>query len=150
MPLSPSSGQPAGRARLRPPSRHLLLRYTFHALSYLVDVSRRAADGWVLFRAESLHQAGSYPAAMAGFASGTGLEHHVGLQLDAVVGLALAAGVIGSGSVLPGLDRWREKIATMNLRVAVEAGRVAGLALLLVASAMLMAGTYNPFIYFRF
>ena len=50
-----------------------------------------------------------------------------------------------------GVGRWREKIATMNLRVAVEAGRVAGLALLLVASAMLMAaGTYNPFIYFRF
>jgi len=37
------------------------------------------------------------------------------------------------------------------VRALVEAGRLAGLVFLLVASAMLMAaGTYNPFIYFRF
>jgi len=107
--------------------------------------------GWVFFRAESLPQAGRYLAAMAGFASGTGLEHHVGLQLNAVVALALTAGIIGSAPILPRLGQWREDIATINLRVAVEAGRLAGLALLLVASAMQMAaGTYNPFIYFRF
>jgi len=107
--------------------------------------------GWVFFRAESLHQAGGYLLAMAGFASGSGLEQHVGLQLNTVIALALIAGVIGSAPVLPGLGRWREGIDTVNLRVFVEAGRVTGLALLLVASAMLMAaGTYNPFIYFRF
>ena len=107
--------------------------------------------GWVFFRAESLHQAAGYLGAMSGFANGSGLEQHVGLQLNAVVALALAAGVTGSAPVLPRLARWREGISVLNLRLVVEAGRVAGLVLLLVASAMLMAaGTYNPFIYFRF
>ncbi|HEY4908542.1 MAG TPA: MBOAT family O-acyltransferase, partial [Methylomirabilota bacterium] len=107
--------------------------------------------GWVFFRAESLHQAGGYLAAMAGFATGSGLEQHVGLQLNAIVALALAAGVLGSAPLLPRLARWRRDIATMEVRVLVEAGRLAGLAVLFVASAMLMAaGTYNPFIYFRF
>ena len=130
----------AGRwlERLWAPARHA---YTMLAV----------VVGWVFFRAESLPQAGRYLAAMAGFASGTGLEHHVGLQLNAVVALALTAGIIGSAPILPRLGQWREDIATINLRVAVEAGRLAGLALLLVASAMQMAaGTYNPFIYFRF
>jgi len=107
--------------------------------------------GWVFFRAESLGQAGAYLAAMAGFASGSGLEQHAGLHLNAVVVLALVAGTIGSAPFLPRLGQWRESIGPVNLRLLVEAGRLAGLVLLLVASAMLMAaGTYNPFIYFRF
>jgi alginate O-acetyltransferase complex protein AlgI len=107
--------------------------------------------GWVFFRAESLRQAGGYLAAMAGFATGSGLEQHVGLQLNAIVALALAAGALGSAPLLPRLARWRRDIATMEVRALVEAGRLAGLAVLFVASAMLMAaGTYNPFIYFRF
>jgi alginate O-acetyltransferase complex protein AlgI len=107
--------------------------------------------GWVFFRAESLRQAGGYLSAMAGFASGSGLEQHVGLQLNAIVALALAAGALGSAPLLPRLARWRSDIATVKTRVLVEAGRLAGLAVLFVASAMLMAaGTYNPFIYFRF
>jgi alginate O-acetyltransferase complex protein AlgI len=107
--------------------------------------------GWVFFRAESLHQAAGYLAAMSGFAAGSGLEQHVGLQLNTVVALALAAGVTGSAPVLPRLGRWSEGISALNLRLVVEVGRIAGLVLLLVASAMLMAaGTYNPFIYFRF
>jgi alginate O-acetyltransferase complex protein AlgI len=107
--------------------------------------------GWVFFRAETLRQAGSFLAAMAGFASGSGLEQHVGLHVNAIVALALAAGVLGSAPLLPRLARWRKDIATIEGRALVEAGRLAGLAFLLVASAMLMAaGTYNPFIYFRF
>ena len=107
--------------------------------------------GWVFFRAETLRQAGSFLSAMAGFASGSGLQQHVGLYLNAIVALALAAGVLGSAPLLPRLTRWRGGIATMQVRALVEAGRLAGLVFLLVASAMLMAaGTYNPFIYFRF
>jgi alginate O-acetyltransferase complex protein AlgI len=88
---------------------------------------------------------------MVGFASGSGLEQHVGLHLNAMVAVALAAGVLGSTPLLPRLARWRGGIATMQVRALVEAGRLAGLVFLLVASAMLMAaGTYNPFIYFRF
>jgi len=130
----------AGRwlERLWAPARHA---YTILAVMV----------GWVVFRAESLHQAEGYLAAMSGFASGLGLEQHVGLQLNAVVALALVAGVTGSVPVLPRFARWREGISALHLRLVVEVGRVAGLVLLLIASAMLMAaGTYNPFIYFRF
>jgi len=59
--------------------------------------------GWVFFRSETLQQAGSFLSAMAGFASGSGLEQHVGLHLNAMVAVALAAGVLGSAPLLPWL-----------------------------------------------
>jgi alginate O-acetyltransferase complex protein AlgI len=83
--------------------------------------------------------------------TGTGVEYHVGLYWNAELALLVAAGIVGSTPLLPRLARWRSGVTALPARALVEAGRLAGLAFLLVASAMLMAaGTYNPFIYFRF
>jgi alginate O-acetyltransferase complex protein AlgI len=114
--------------------------------------------GWILFRADNLHHALAFLGAMAGLGPGAGLAYHPAVYLDKQVALALIAGVVGSTPVLPMLMRLRgEYLAPVSgpLRIALRNGlavtELASLSLLLLTSAMfLAAGTYNPFIYFRF
>jgi alginate O-acetyltransferase complex protein AlgI len=114
--------------------------------------------GWVIFRAETLSQAGAFLAAMAGQASGTGTEWYLEMYLDPVFAMAFAAGLVGSVPWLPALVRaWRAAVARSQggRRTALDAlGQLAALAALVavgLASAMqLSIATHNPFIYFRF
>ncbi len=116
------------------------------------------AVGWVLFRAETVPNALTFLRAMAGMGRGTGLVYHTGLYLDSQLVLALLAGVIGSAPLLPLLARVRGRVLTASdgfvastLRLGVAFAEVVTLSVLLLSSAMLLAaGTYNPFIYFRF
>lgn len=117
------------------------------------------AAGWVFFRADNLHHALCYLRAMAGLGSGTGEEYHLGLYYSGGLALVLAAGVVGSTPWLPLVGGWcsrRAAQARSAWRAAAwEAGlglaRNAALVLVLSASAaMMLASTYNPFIYFRF
>ncbi len=124
-----------------------------HAYALLVVLT-----GWVLFRAETLSQAGAFLAAMAGFSHGGGLEYHPSLYLNAKLVAAFTVAVIGATPLLPALSRWCENCLQrlhnywkLAAEVLLTGGRVMALALLLVLCAMQMAaGTYNPFIYFRF
>jgi alginate O-acetyltransferase complex protein AlgI len=113
---------------------------------------------WVLFRSDTLWQAIAMLAALAGFGHGSGLEYHVGLYLDAELVMALAVGVIASTPVLPAAVRaLRSRRGALELAqrrgfdalaAAAEAG---SLVLVFLASLSWMAaGTYNPFLYFRF
>jgi alginate O-acetyltransferase complex protein AlgI len=107
--------------------------------------------GWVLFRSARLGDAGRFLTAMAGLGTGSGIEYHAGLYLNPELILILSVGIIGSTPILPALARWRERLERAGPGLAVEAARLAGLGAILWGSAMLMAaGTYNPFIYFRF
>jgi len=105
--------------------------------------------GWVVFRADDLSRAAGYLQAMFGGAAGSGTIEHVGLYLTRDVAFWLLVGVVGS---TPAASRWAAR-----LQGSAEAEAVGvvfaplGLALLFVASAAaLAAGSYNPFIYFRF
>ena len=113
--------------------------------------------GWVLFRAESLGQAGAFLRAMAGGGARSAVDG-VGYYLDPGVALAIAVGVVGSTPWLPAAAaawaRWRERAtrgvpllgqAATDLAAHVALAGVFVLSILRVAS-----GTYNPFIYFRF
>jgi alginate O-acetyltransferase complex protein AlgI len=113
---------------------------------------------WVFFRSDTLWQATAMLAALAGFGHGSGLEYHVGLYLDAELVMALAVGVIASTPVLPAAVRaLRSRRGALELAqrrgfdalaAAAEAG---SLVLVFLASLSWMAaGTYNPFLYFRF
>jgi len=61
---------------------------------------------------------------------------------------------------LPAFSRWRERLVARRLArgqgaglfdLGLELSSIAGLVAVFVASAMMLsAGTYNPFIYFRF
>jgi alginate O-acetyltransferase complex protein AlgI len=112
--------------------------------------------GWVFFRADDLPHAATYLAAMAGMGAASTREFHVGLWLDSGLSLVLIAGSIGS-LPWPAWARERRLLAEAGagwsaaVQGAVSTARLAVVALLLLASASsMLAGTHNPFIYFRF
>jgi alginate O-acetyltransferase complex protein AlgI len=114
--------------------------------------------GWVFFRAESLPEALDYLAALSGLGPRAGPEHHLLIYLTPDVALALAVAALGATPVVPRVERWtRGALARAQGRPAVLWRGAVGvtdaalLGLVLVVSATdLVAGSYNPFIYFRF
>jgi alginate O-acetyltransferase complex protein AlgI len=124
--------------RWLPPFRHL----------YLLLV---VTVGWVFFRAESSSHAIAFLRAMVGLGQGAGVEYHPALYMNTALALATVAGIVGSMPVGPALRAWRERGTPTLFAWTTEA---AGLALLtitfLVSCMALAAGTYNPFIYYRF
>ncbi len=112
------------------------------------------AVGWVIFRSPDMGYAVTYLKAMSGFGAPAG-AYEVGLYLDPVTVWALVAGVIGSMPWLPRLvarvECWAESGARLRLRLVLElTGHLALAAIFLLSAMELSAGTYNPFIYFRF
>jgi len=110
--------------------------------------------GWVFFRAPDLSYALSYLGAMAGLQPGAPLAWHVDLWLDPVLVAALLAGIIGSVPWVPVLAAWHADLESRGRRalgITLELGATAALAIVFFASTLeLAAGSYNPFIYFRF
>ncbi len=123
--------------------------------AYLVVV---VMAGWVIFRMDSLAEAGGVLRAMCGLGDGGGVRYHVGLFLNAEVALSLALAAVFStplpGRLLGALDAVEDRLedrwggfAPAPIRVA----RVAGCCLLLTLCLGFVAQkSYNPFIYFRF
>jgi len=109
--------------------------------------------GWVLFRSETFDAALVHLTAMAGGGAATTV-FPVELFLDPLVLTVIAAGVIGSIPLWPAVGVWRERLVqrgALRLDAGLELARVGLLAVLLLFSLMqLSAGTYSPFIYFRF
>jgi alginate O-acetyltransferase complex protein AlgI len=110
--------------------------------------------GWVFFRAADLTQALAYLRSMCWMQPGKPDWHHVGLYFDSVLVLALVAGIIGSMPWLPKVAAWHERKLQEGrsaLGLGLELVGLVLLGLVFFSSALeLSAGTYNPFIYFRF
>jgi len=109
--------------------------------------------GWVLFRCETLTQAVGYYAALAGGAAGDPARHPVAEYLDPFVLATLVAGVVFATPLARAIGRRRDHLAAAGGIVgggalAVDVAWLA--AVFVIATAFLAAGTYNPFIYFRF
>jgi len=122
--------------------RHASLRHAYTLVVVLV--------GWVFFRAESLGHAIGYLTAMAGLQEG-GLAFPFLLHWNTALALGLLAGVLGSMPIVPLIVRWRERQTRRLIGVAYEGSALVLLAVLFFAVALeLAAGSYNPFIYFRF
>jgi len=106
--------------------------------------------GWVFFRSENFSLACSYLKAMAGFGQGDGTLQHASQYFNTLVGGALLAGIVGSLPVaiaIRKLDEGKSPVVENIFALA----RTAMLGLMFILCAMqLAAGTYNPFIYFRF
>ena len=103
--------------------------------------------GWVFFRAQHLSQALAYLGSMAGLNAGNAASWHLDLFLDPPVVLAIAAGVVGSA---PWMRRFAEQRGA-RAGAGIELAKLGGLAAVFILSAIeLGAGSYNPFIYFRF
>ncbi len=114
--------------------------------------------GWVFFRSETLSQAMAYLATMFGLSTHGVPPHPIQLYLTSETLLVLCMGIIGAtpiclrfGEKLVQGDLTLEKV-TYPLRwrlVNMHESLFLGVILLLCA-IKLSAGTYNPFIYFRF
>lgn len=109
--------------------------------------------GWVFFRSEDVFSALTYLKAMAGFGQGTGIEYHVSLYLTGELALVLVMAVLGAmplKSSLSGLNLadLRPVAQFSHVLPAINIGCLA--LVFLVSMSYLAAGTYNPFIYFRF
>jgi len=106
---------------------------------------------WVFFRASTLSHAWSFLAAMVGLSPASGIEHPLGLYADTLTLLALTAGAIGSMPIVPALGRRLAAAPGLSVEIGASAFKLAAMASILLTSVMLLAaGTYNPFIYFRF
>jgi len=101
--------------------------------------------GWVLFRCETLAQALDFYAALCGRAAGDPSARPLAQLVDPLVATTLLAGVVGSTPVARVVATLRER-GTAGL--VVDFAWLAAVGTL--AAAGLAAGTYNPFIYFRF
>ena len=108
--------------------------------------------GWVLFRCETLTHALTFYGALGGHAAGDPALHPVAEHLDPLIAATLAAAVIGATPVMRQLGRWRDAHAVGRVQGALlltaDGAWLAAVALM--ECAWLAAGTYNPFIYFRF
>jgi len=117
--------------------------------------------GWVLFRAETLPQAFAFLKAMVGIegtATGAGAWYRPEMYVNAQVWIAIIAGVIGSAPIWPRIGQWTDYFVHSlrgRAQVACEASIlaiafVALTSVLVIAGLLVAAGTYSPFIYFRF
>ncbi len=112
--------------------------------------------GWVFFRADTLDHAWTFLKTMAGAGQPSHLAPHILQFLTPEIVTALLIGCIAATPVLgrlvrTGLDAVRSAAGGRVLVGTGEALYLAGLfGLFALAVMSLAAGTYNPFIYFRF
>ncbi len=106
---------------------------------------------WVLFRANTLTDATHYLTTMFGFSEQPPAPQPVALYLDAERVVALAVGMVGSAPLVPAVRTWLRQAGSPGMRAGANVVEMTLLTCLLLLSATLLAaGTYNPFIYFRF
>jgi alginate O-acetyltransferase complex protein AlgI len=109
--------------------------------------------GWVFFRAETLTDALHYLQAMVGLGGRDRAPLTIlAMHFSPDVQLALLAGVASSFPWLKDLGTRLDSMPLSDLKRALLDNTInAGLLLMfVVALTQLAAGTYNPFIYFRF
>jgi alginate O-acetyltransferase complex protein AlgI len=109
--------------------------------------------GWVLFRSSTLARAGGFYGALLGLGHGDPVLRPLREFLDPLVATTLIIAMIGATPIARHLGTWRERLAEASPRAGalVLTADTAWLVVVLVtATAFLAAGTYNPFIYFRF
>ena len=130
-------GLGAALKQLWPPLRHAYL-----LLAVMI--------GWVFFRADSLLRALVYLRALAGLGPALPTAFAPSYYLTPELVLALIAGVIGSMPVGLAFDRWRDRLPETPGWI-VDLTALAAFFLILAASMLqVAAGSYSPFIYFRF
>lgn len=130
----------AGIERLPRPLQHIYLM-----LVILV--------GWVFFRADSMAHGFSYLKAMVGLSNANPLAYPVSLYLDRHTTTVLILGVIAATPIWRCLGTYtRNRLEDYSLGNALwaSAQSVVMVLILFVSVIFVAAGTYNPFIYFRF
>jgi len=110
---------------------------------------------WVFFRAETLSQAVHYLSSMAGLTQASGLRYYALFYCDPKTVLTLLIGCVFATPCAGTFARWaQQRVEQAEWRCGQGALDVAYYCLLMLllglSAAALAAGTYNPFIYYRF
>jgi alginate O-acetyltransferase complex protein AlgI len=109
--------------------------------------------GWVLFRSHTLARASTFYTALVGLGNGDPIQRPLQEFLDPLVAATLVVAVVGATPIAKHLGEWRERLASTRPRasaIVLTADTAWLVVVLITATAFLAAGTYNPFIYFRF
>jgi len=108
--------------------------------------------GWVLFRCDTLAHARDYYVALIGLTHADPIRQPLAQYFDALVATTLVIGAVFATPLARTIGSWRDRTSDASLRGGIViAADLMWLTLVLAASAAtLAAGTYNPFIYFRF
>jgi len=114
--------------------------------------------GWVFFRADTAAHAWAMLGAMAGLGAAIPTPYAASWYLTPELLLAVIAGIVGSAPVVPALSRFAARggarvdgDAPAEISPSWAVGATVALAVLLVASmTQVAAGSFSPFIYFRF
>lgn len=111
---------------------------------------------WVFFKADKLSYAFEYLSAMAGFGKGEGVEYKMSAYLNTKIGLTLVAACILSMPIYQSFVKvsnnfLQRSISLKSARNLVLIPYYIFLCFLLLLSLIhIAAGTYSPFIYFKF
>jgi len=110
---------------------------------------------WVFFRAETLPSALAYFKAMFGFSNATGTTYYALLYCDLKIVLTLVAGCICATPISSRIatrieEYWRQTPSYVARGIIAGAYYALLMGLFFLSASYLAAGTYNPFIYFRF
>jgi alginate O-acetyltransferase complex protein AlgI len=111
--------------------------------------------GWVFFRVENFGEALRYLKTMAGINQPVDFAYTAAFYLDPVTLTALLCALVAATPIAPFVyekmlanpSPWQNAATEISLRVT-RLGILLGL--LILCAMQLAAGTYNPFIYFRF
>ena len=130
--------------------KHRIIRHVYLLLVVMV--------GWVFFRADTFSKAGEMLMRMAFLGDNSQAFFTTKQCVNPTLVLALIAGILGSLPLAPVLDRLiNHTVGTAGglwsrfVDLTAGVGEFAILAAIFLAStALSAAGTYNPFIYFRF
>ncbi len=109
--------------------------------------------GWVLFRCETLTQALGWYAALAGHAAGSAARRPVEEFLNLHVLVTIVVAIVFATPLARRIGTWRDAIAGrpgFAAAWALTADVAWTGAVFALSASFLAAGTYNPFIYFRF
>ena len=125
-------------------SRSAVLAHVYSLLAVM--------GGWVLFRCDTLAHAVGFYAALLGRSDAPAALHPLEQHLNGPVVVTLIVGVIFATPLARRIGEWRDALSGSRVEVnAVLAADALWLGTVFAASAALLAaGTYNPFIYFRF
>ena len=124
------------------------LKNSFAKIAYGVFTFLCVNTGWVLFRADSISQAGNYLKAMIGL-NGNGLLDNLATQYFCENWIFFIVGILYSVRLFKYM---RERIEDNRKLVGkIEwLGMFVYLSLFVLSVSYLVMGAYNPFIYFNF
>lgn len=101
--------------------------------------------GWVFFRTETLEQAYTYLSVLVGLREATRAIYTPGMYLNTEVWLALITGIILSVPFYRIMETTPSRVILSETFYTILTS-----GLLFTCTLKIAAGTYNPFIYFRF